>query len=160
MLSELLLHPDLSLHVRELARLTGASPGSLHRELRAWLIWACCCGRRSGARAFRRWPLMLPTKPSCSARWWVDGAWLPHVDQYSRPSSDHAPFAGPQTLGVSRATWIFMDSLRKKRNLSDDSGDLIEPSAVKTCIDQADALLSSTQRWLERHRPDLMPAKK
>ena len=34
-LSALLLHPDASLHVRELARLTGASPGSLHRELRA-----------------------------------------------------------------------------------------------------------------------------
>lgn len=33
-LSALLLHPDSSLHVRELARLTGASAGSLHRELR------------------------------------------------------------------------------------------------------------------------------
>ncbi len=34
-LSTLLLHPEASLHVRELARLTGASAGSLHRELRA-----------------------------------------------------------------------------------------------------------------------------
>lgn len=34
-LGTLLLHPDTSLHVRELARITGASPGSLHRELRA-----------------------------------------------------------------------------------------------------------------------------
>jgi predicted nucleotidyltransferase len=34
-LSALLLHPEDSLHVRELARLTGASAGSLHRELRA-----------------------------------------------------------------------------------------------------------------------------
>lgn len=34
-LSALLLRPESSLHVRELARLTGASPGSLHRELRA-----------------------------------------------------------------------------------------------------------------------------
>src|SRR5947199_4461881 len=34
-LSTLLLHPEDSLHVRELARLTGASAGSLHRELRA-----------------------------------------------------------------------------------------------------------------------------
>lgn len=33
-LSALLLHPEVSLHVRELARLTGASAGSLHRELR------------------------------------------------------------------------------------------------------------------------------
>ncbi len=34
-LGTLLLHPERSLHVRELARLTGASAGSLHRELRA-----------------------------------------------------------------------------------------------------------------------------
>jgi DNA-binding transcriptional ArsR family regulator len=34
-LGALLLHPESSLHVRELARLTGAAPGSLHRELRA-----------------------------------------------------------------------------------------------------------------------------
>jgi len=33
-LSALLLQPQASLHVRELARLTGASAGSLHRELR------------------------------------------------------------------------------------------------------------------------------
>jgi len=32
-LSALLLHPEQSLHVRALARVTGASPGSLHREL-------------------------------------------------------------------------------------------------------------------------------
>jgi predicted nucleotidyltransferase/DNA-binding HxlR family transcriptional regulator len=33
-LAALLLRPDVSLHVRELARLTGVSAGSLHRELR------------------------------------------------------------------------------------------------------------------------------
>jgi predicted nucleotidyltransferase/DNA-binding HxlR family transcriptional regulator len=33
-LCALFLHPDKSLHVRELARVTGVSPGSLHRELR------------------------------------------------------------------------------------------------------------------------------
>ncbi len=34
-LSALFLHPEAALHVRELARITGASPGSLHRDLRA-----------------------------------------------------------------------------------------------------------------------------
>lgn len=34
-LATLLLRPETSLHVRELARMTGASPGSLHRELRS-----------------------------------------------------------------------------------------------------------------------------
>ncbi|MGH8160453.1 MAG: nucleotidyltransferase domain-containing protein [Rhodanobacter sp.] len=33
-MSALLLRPDVSLHVRELARLTGTHAGSLHRELR------------------------------------------------------------------------------------------------------------------------------
>ncbi|MDP1672731.1 MAG: nucleotidyltransferase domain-containing protein [Burkholderiales bacterium] len=33
-LRTLLLQPDTALHVRELARVTGASPGSLHRDLR------------------------------------------------------------------------------------------------------------------------------
>lgn len=33
LLSQLLLHPDADYHVRELARLTGTSPGSLHKEL-------------------------------------------------------------------------------------------------------------------------------
>lgn len=34
-LGTLLLRPEASLHVRELARITGTSPGSLHRELAA-----------------------------------------------------------------------------------------------------------------------------
>ncbi|MCX7172161.1 MAG: helix-turn-helix domain-containing protein [Proteobacteria bacterium] len=34
-LAAVLLHPEAALHVRELARITGASPGSLHRELRS-----------------------------------------------------------------------------------------------------------------------------
>jgi predicted nucleotidyltransferase len=33
-LATLLLRPETALHVRELARITGSSPGSLHRELR------------------------------------------------------------------------------------------------------------------------------
>ena len=32
-LSQLLLHPDQDYHVRELARLTGTAPGTLHKEL-------------------------------------------------------------------------------------------------------------------------------
>lgn len=32
-LNQLLLHPDSSYHVRELARLTGTTPGTLHKEL-------------------------------------------------------------------------------------------------------------------------------
>jgi hypothetical protein len=61
------------------------------------------------------------------------------------------------TLGVDNKVWIVLDSLRKKRNLSDYSGDLIEPAAVKSCIQHAQALHVHTRGWLKRHRPDLVP---
>lgn len=47
-LSALLLHPESSLHVRELARITGASPGSLHRELRALAALGLLTRREAG----------------------------------------------------------------------------------------------------------------
>lgn len=57
---------------------------------------------------------------------------------------------------MSKEVWIVLDSLRKKRNLNDYSGDLIEPAAVKTCIAQAESLLRVTEQWLAQHRPDLL----
>lgn len=59
------------------------------------------------------------------------------------------------TMGVGREVWIVLDSLRKKRNLNDYSGDLIEPAAVRSCIGHAQTLLTHTQQWLGKHRPDL-----
>lgn len=64
------------------------------------------------------------------------------------------------TLGVDNKVWIVLDSLRKKRNLNDYSGDLIEPAAVRTCIAHAETLVVTTRAWLDQHRPDLMPKKK
>lgn len=46
----------------------------------------------------------------------------------------------PLTLGVSRETWLVMDALRKKRNINDHSGDLIEADSMRECIAQATAL--------------------
>lgn len=60
------------------------------------------------------------------------------------------------TLGVSNDVWIVLDSLRKKRNLNDYSGDLIEPAAVRSCVSYAQTLLSITRRWLSANRPDLL----
>lgn len=59
------------------------------------------------------------------------------------------------TLGVASEVWIVLDALRKKRNLNDYSGDLIEPASVRECIAQAEALLAATHRWLRKQRPDL-----
>lgn len=61
------------------------------------------------------------------------------------------------TLGVENRVWVVLDTLRKKRNQSDYSGDLIEPSALQSCLQQAHSLLAQTMAWLETHRPDLVP---
>ena len=57
----LFLYPDSALHVRELARITGASPGSLHRELRALtelgLLLRQVTGRQVNYRANRACPV-------------------------------------------------------------------------------------------------------
>lgn len=64
----------------------------------------------------------------------------------------------PLTLGVERETWLVMDALRKKRNISDYSGDLIEPDSVRECIAQATALLARTEQWLKAGKPELLEA--
>jgi hypothetical protein len=47
--------------------------------------------------------------------------------------------------------------VRKKRNQSDYSGDLIEPGAVQSSMQHAQSLLAHTRNWLKQHRPDLAP---
>ncbi|MBC5766224.1 DNA-binding protein [Ramlibacter albus] len=63
----------------------------------------------------------------------------------------------PLTLGVEKEMWVVLDTLRKKRNQSDYSGELIEPAAVRACVDHAQALQTRIKDWLQRHRPDLAP---
>lgn len=54
----------------------------------------------------------------------------------------------PQTLGTDKKTVIILDALRKQRNITDYSGDLIPESAVITCITQAETLLKDFKEWL------------
>ena len=61
------------------------------------------------------------------------------------------------TLGVENQAWVVLDTLRKKRNQSDYLGDLIEPAAVQSCLQHAQALLARTHTWLADNRPDLAP---
>jgi hypothetical protein len=58
------------------------------------------------------------------------------------------------TLGVPRETWLVLDALRRKRNVNDYSGDLLEPESVRECIAQAQALLATTIAWLRANRPE------
>ena len=52
LLATLLLRPEQSLHVRELVRLTGASPGTLHRELQALVRHGVLQRRQVGRQVF------------------------------------------------------------------------------------------------------------
>lgn len=61
----------------------------------------------------------------------------------------------PLTLGIERNDWVVLDALRKKRNVNDYSGDLMEPGAVLECGVRAEALLAHTHDWLAQRRPDL-----
>ena len=51
-LATLLLRPDETVHGRELARLTGISPGTLHRELQALTEMGLLTRREVGRQVF------------------------------------------------------------------------------------------------------------
>ena len=64
----------------------------------------------------------------------------------------------PLTLGVERSEWVILDALRRKRNVNDYSGDLMDPDTVRECIERARALLAHTHARIEQHRPELLPS--
>lgn len=47
----------------------------------------------------------------------------------------------PLTLGVNREAVLVLDALRKKRNINDYSGDLMDPESLRQCILEAESLL-------------------
>lgn len=54
----------------------------------------------------------------------------------------------PKTLSLATDTVIVLDALRKQRNLNDYTGDSISDTTLKECIDQAESLLSLSQKQL------------
>ena len=62
----------------------------------------------------------------------------------------------PTTMGIDPQTVIRLDKLRKQRNLTEYTGDLIQESAVKECLAQAESLFAMTRDWLKGNRPDLL----
>lgn len=59
------------------------------------------------------------------------------------------------TIGLSTDRMIVLDALRKQRNLSDYSGDLVTDAAVRECMSSATMLLDDVQKWLTVNRPEL-----
>lgn len=53
-----------------------------------------------------------------------------------------------KTVGINSEELIVLDGLRKKRNVTDYSGEQVEQAAVEECISQAKKLLELTREWL------------
>jgi hypothetical protein len=62
----------------------------------------------------------------------------------------------PKSLDVDSKTVILLDGLRKQRNLTEYSGDIIPESAVAECLSQAELLYTNAVAWLKKHKPDLI----
>jgi hypothetical protein len=62
----------------------------------------------------------------------------------------------PKTLEVDSQTVIRLDKLRKQRNLTEYTGDIIPESAVAECLSQAESLHAVTLEWLKRHKATLL----
>ena len=64
------------------------------------------------------------------------------------------------TIGLAPARVTVLDTLRRKRNLSDYTGDDIDDSSVEHCIAEAARLLQDVAGWLDANRPQLTIGKK
>ena len=60
------------------------------------------------------------------------------------------------TLGVGARTVVRLDYLRKQRNVTEYSGDLVTDAEVAECVRQAEALYSAALGWLRKNRKDLL----
>ena len=62
----------------------------------------------------------------------------------------------PMTVGLPQPKVIVLDALRKQRNLSDYSGDLVPEATAAECVASAKDLLTHVRMWLKANRPDLL----
>ena len=49
-----------------------------------------------------------------------------------------------------------LDTLLRKRNLNDYTGDPIDAATLLETVSRAEALLRQTEDWLDRHHPKLI----
>jgi hypothetical protein len=62
----------------------------------------------------------------------------------------------PSTVGLAQGKVIVLDALRKQRNLSDYSGDLVPDAVAAECLASASDLQMHVRAWLKANRPDLL----
>jgi len=58
----------------------------------------------------------------------------------------------PTTIGIESKTLIRLDHLRKQRNITEYSGDLIPETAVVECLTQAESLYTAVLAWLKANK--------
>lgn len=62
----------------------------------------------------------------------------------------------PKTVGLPSERVIVLDQLRKKRNLSDYSGEGVSDEQASACVRAAEDLASTVEQWLRVTHPELM----
>ncbi len=62
----------------------------------------------------------------------------------------------PTTIGLPRERMMVLDALRRKRNLSDYTGEDIDDVSVGNCMHEAEQLLREVETWLKESRPALI----
>ena len=64
-----------------------------------------------------------------------------------------------KTVGLETNKLIVLDTLRRKRNLADYTGDDVDEVSVRLCIEEARSLLQHVEGWLEQTHPQLLTTK-
>ncbi len=62
----------------------------------------------------------------------------------------------PKTIGLENDRMSVLDTLRRKRNLSDYTGENIDDVSVESCITEAGRLLREVEKWLKKNQPGLI----
>ena len=62
----------------------------------------------------------------------------------------------PLTIGLASSRTTVLDTLRRKRNVSDYTGEDIDESSAEHCIAEAEKLLRDVRAWLKKNRPHLL----
>jgi len=62
----------------------------------------------------------------------------------------------PSTVGLAQGKVIVLDALRKQRNLSDYSGDLVPDAVAAECLASASDLHAHVRAWLKVNQPELL----
>lgn len=62
----------------------------------------------------------------------------------------------PRTVGLDNGKMIELDALRKQRNITDYSGDLVSGKERQACIALASQLSDLVNQWLADNHPELI----